>query len=154
MISKSAPPPQWLQICGCSIGGHEECDSADKWEEKEARKHRQDCTVAGLSSGLGGRFHTINFFSTLSHISPLILSATNVALFCFVRFVLHGSVFQICEGEIVLTKSQILSQKYPIGESSAWILELGTSIEWEYQKISISISETFQTWSDSSLLSC
>lgn len=46
--------PQWLQVCGCCSRRHEERDSADQRAEAETGEHRQDSSVAGICSGLGG----------------------------------------------------------------------------------------------------
>lgn len=57
---------QRLSIRGGGAGGNEERHSADQRAEEEAGEHRQDCTVAGLRSGLGGALvHTFSLdFST------------------------------------------------------------------------------------------
>lgn len=45
---------QRLQVCGCCSCRHEERDSTDQRAEAETGEHRQDRSVAGVRSGLGG----------------------------------------------------------------------------------------------------
>lgn len=45
---------QWLPVRRCSVGCYEKCNSADKWKETKTGEHRQNRSVAGLCTGLGG----------------------------------------------------------------------------------------------------